>query len=206
MCTAGPIPYLWWYPVLGVSFVHDNAPSMDTPAGQICHGIVDLLKGVALGHQRGQVKLATFIPADKGGEITVRPTQAAACPGIGALGNAEFLHINAPQFLDGTHQTRRAAFLEADSSRPRGVQDLLLGARGPNGVNGVVHSAVCQRMDALDRVTVRRIDPMRGSKTLRKGQLIVAQVHGDDRPCTCILRLIRQPEKPDKIPSFLHLV
>ena len=25
-------------------------------------------------------------------------------------------------------------------------------------------------------------------------------------PCTCILRLIQQPEKPDKIPSLLHLV
>src|SRR5712691_6804541 len=74
---------------------------MDTPAGQIRDGIVDLLEGITLGHQRVQVELAAFIPTDKGGEIAVRATQAPTCTGVGALGNAEFLHINAPQFLDG---------------------------------------------------------------------------------------------------------
>src|SRR5712691_7466177 len=128
---------------------------MDTPAGQIRDGIVDLLEGITLGHQRVQVELASFIPPDKGGEITVRATQAAACPGVGALSYAEFLHINTPQFLDGPHQTRCAAFLEADSSRPRSVQDLLLGPRRPNGVNGVVHPAIRQRLDGLDRKSTR---------------------------------------------------
>src|SRR5262247_4527556 len=108
--------------------VRDDAPPMDTPARQIRDGIVDLLQGIPLGHQSVQVELAAFIPPDKGGEVAVRATQAAACPGVGTLGNAEFLHINAPQFLDGPHQTRGAAWLEADRSRPRGVQDLLLRA------------------------------------------------------------------------------
>ena len=58
---------------------------MDTPAGQIRDGIVDLLEGIALGHQRVQVELAAFIPADEDREIAVRATQAAACPGVGAL-------------------------------------------------------------------------------------------------------------------------
>ena len=61
---------------------------MDTPAGQIRDGLVDLIKGITLGHQRVQVELASLIPTDKGGEIAVRATQAAACPGVGALGNA----------------------------------------------------------------------------------------------------------------------
>jgi hypothetical protein len=86
--------------------VHNDAPSMDMPAGQICNGIVDLIEGIPLGHQRVQVELASFIPTDEDGEITVRATQAAACPSIGTLGNAKFLHINASQFLDGPHQTR----------------------------------------------------------------------------------------------------
>ena len=58
---------------------------MDTPAGQIRDGIVDLLEGITLGYQRIQVDLAPFIPTDKDGEIAVRATQAAACPGVGAL-------------------------------------------------------------------------------------------------------------------------
>ena len=73
-----------------------------------------------------------------------------------------------------------AAFREADSSRPCGIQNLLLSPHGPNSVNGVVHPAVRQGLDGLDRVTVCRIDPMRRPKPLRKGQLIVAQVHGDN--------------------------
>src|SRR5215510_15594632 len=77
--------------------IHDDAPSMDTPAGQIRDGIVNLIEGIPLGHQCVQVELAPFIPPDKGGEIAVRATQAAACSGIGALGNAEFLHVNTPQ-------------------------------------------------------------------------------------------------------------
>src|SRR5215510_1300920 len=100
--------------------IHDDAPSMDTPAGQIRDGIVDLIEGIPLGHQRVQVELASFIPPDKGGKIAIWATQAPTCPSVGALSNAEFLHINAPQFLDGPHQTRGAAFLEANGSRPRG--------------------------------------------------------------------------------------
>ena len=34
---------------------------MDTPAGQIRDGIVDLIEGIPLGHQRIQVELAPFI-------------------------------------------------------------------------------------------------------------------------------------------------
>ena len=94
---------------------------MDTPAGQIRDSIVDLIEGIPLGHQRIQVELTSLIPPHKGGEIAVRATQAPACPGIGALGNAEFLHINTPQFLDGPHQTCGTTFLEADGSRPCGV-------------------------------------------------------------------------------------
>src|SRR5215831_17237992 len=51
---------------------------MDTPAGQIRNSIVDLLEDIPLGHQCVQVELAPFIPLDKGGEIAVRATQAAA--------------------------------------------------------------------------------------------------------------------------------
>src|SRR5215468_3306285 len=105
--------------------VHDDAPSMDMPARQIRDGIVDLIEGIALGHQRVQVELTSFIPTDKDGEIAVRATQTPACPGVGALGYAKFLHINVSEFLDSPHQTRGAAFLEADCTRPRGVQDLL---------------------------------------------------------------------------------
>jgi hypothetical protein len=36
---------------------------MDTPAGQIRDGIVDLIEGIPLGHQRVQVELASFIGA-----------------------------------------------------------------------------------------------------------------------------------------------
>src|SRR6266849_10703879 len=140
--------------------VRDDAPPRDTPARQIRDGIVDLLEGIPLGHQGVQVELAPLIPADKDGEIAVRATQAAACPGIGALGNTEFLHINAPQFLDSPHQTRSAALLEADRSWPSGVHDLLLGTRRPNGINGVVHPTVRQGLNGLNGVTVRRIDPM----------------------------------------------
>jgi len=61
---------------------------MDTPAGQIRDGIVDLIEGIPLGHQCIQIELAPFIPPDKGGEIAVRATQAPACPGVGALGTA----------------------------------------------------------------------------------------------------------------------
>jgi hypothetical protein len=129
------------------------------------------------------LELAAFIPTDEDGEIAVRATQASACPGVGTLGNAQFLHINTSQFLDRPHQTRGAAFLEADCTRPRGVQDLLLGPRRPNGVNGVIHPAICQRLDGLDGVTMRRIDPMCCPKPLRKGQLVVGQVYRDDRVC-----------------------
>src|SRR5262249_60745913 len=66
--------------------VRDDTPSMDMPAGQICDGIVDLIEGIALGHQRVQVELASFIPTDEDGEIAIRATQAAACPSIGTLG------------------------------------------------------------------------------------------------------------------------
>ncbi len=68
--------------------IHDDASSMDTAAGQIRDGLVDLLEGIPLGHQCVQVELAPFIPTDKDGEIAVRATQAAACPGVGALGGA----------------------------------------------------------------------------------------------------------------------
>ena len=67
--------------------VRDDAPPMDPPARQIRDGIVDLLQGIALGHQRVQVELAALIPTDEDGEIAVRATQAAAGPGIGALAN-----------------------------------------------------------------------------------------------------------------------
>src|SRR5262252_4769577 len=130
-----------------VSLVRNDAPAVDAPGRQIRNGIVDLIEGIALGHQRVQVELAAFIPTDEDGEIAVRPTQAAACPGIGTLSNTKFLHINASQFLDSPHQTRGAAFLEADCARPRGVQDLLLSPRRPNSVNGVVHPAIRQRLD-----------------------------------------------------------
>ena len=114
--------------------IHDDTPSMDTPAGQIRDGIVDLIEGIPLGHQRLQVELAPFIPPDKGGEIAVRATQAPACQYSGALGNAEFLHIKAPQFLDCPHQTRGAAFLEADSPGRAAYKISLLGPRCANGV------------------------------------------------------------------------
>jgi hypothetical protein len=45
--------------------------------------------------------------------------------------------IHAPQFLDRPYQARRAPFLEANASRPCGLQDLFLGAHRPNGVNSV---------------------------------------------------------------------
>src|SRR5215510_13440289 len=110
---------------------------MDAPARQIRDSIVDLVERISLSDQRVQVELAAFIPADEDGEITVWTTQTATSPGVGALGNTEFLHINAPQFLDRPHQTRGAAFLEADRAWPRGVQDLLLCPCCPNSVNGV---------------------------------------------------------------------
>src|SRR4030095_8087189 len=134
--------------------VRDDAPPMDTPTRQIPDGLVDLLDGIPLSHQGVQVELASLIPADKDGEIAVRATQAAAGPGVGALGNTEFLHIKAPQFLDSPHQARGAAWLEADRSWPHGVQDLLLSTRRPNGIDGVVHPAVRQGLNGLHGVTV----------------------------------------------------
>ena len=71
-----------------VSLVRNDAPAVDAPGGQIRNGIVDLIEGIALGHQRIQVELAAFIPADEDGEIAVWATQAAACPGVGALSDA----------------------------------------------------------------------------------------------------------------------
>src|SRR5262249_41226838 len=168
-------------PATHALLVRDDAPPMDTPASQIRDGVVDLLQGIPLGHQGVQVELAALIPAHKDGEIAVRATQAAACPSIRALGNTKLRHTKAPESLARPHQTRRAAWLEADCARPRGVQDLLLGARRPNGINGVVHPAGRQGLNGLHGITVRRIDPMCGPKTLGKSQLVVAQVDRDDR-------------------------
>src|SRR5262245_7881549 len=80
----------------GLLRIRDDTASMDTPAGQIRDGIVNLIECIPLGHQCIQVELAPFIPPNKGGEIAVRATQAPACASVGTLSNAEFLHINAP--------------------------------------------------------------------------------------------------------------
>ena len=60
--------------------IRDNAPPMDTPAGQIHDGIVDLLEGIPLGHQRIQIELTLFIPPDEDGEIAVRATRLPRVP------------------------------------------------------------------------------------------------------------------------------
>ena len=78
---------------------------MDTPAGQIRNSIVDLLEDIPLGHQCVQVELAPFIPPDKGGEIAVRATQAAAagahstCTAIGHAPTVKMCFIFPSRYL-----------------------------------------------------------------------------------------------------------
>ena len=86
-----------------------------------------------------------------------------------------------PLGLDSPHQTGRSASLESNDTRLCSVKDLLLGDRRSNSIDGVVHATVGKGAYAFDRIAVGSVDTVGCSKSLGKFQLLVIQVHGDDR-------------------------
>ena len=158
--------------------IQDNAPSMDTPAGQIRDSIIDLIKGITLGHQRVQVELAPFIPPDKDGEIAVRTTQAAAGPGVGALSGAVVTISPSPWWrkvlpqLDGRSRVRNPR----PAHRQLGFIALLLLSRfeHPPELAGTVSYYDCHGERLCTRRMARMPEP---NKATLKSQL-TAEVMG----------------------------
>src|SRR5262245_37864865 len=162
------------------SRIRDDAAALDAPAGQIGGGGVDLVQRVPPSYQGIQIQHSPPVPADEDGKVPVGTTQASPRPRVGALGDAQLLEVDMPGLQDGAHQASGTALLEADAARARRVENLLLGPRGPDGVDGVVHPAARQGLDRLDGVVLGGVHTVGRPEAPGKGQLVVAQVHRDD--------------------------